>query len=102
MSTSFIIPPQVPYIQPQILRLVLAQATRKRETTPQLTRHLSRGIREGVLLLGGVLALYGLASLVTYHAADPGWSVSGEHEGVRNAGGMAGAWFADVFLHLFG
>ena len=50
----------------------------------------------------GAIALYLFIALLTYTPADPGWSYSGAISGVANRGGVAGAWFADVFLHLFG
>ncbi len=54
------------------------------------------------MLLCGAIALYLFIALVSYHASDPGWSNSGTGEKAANLGGVAGAWFADVFLHLFG
>ncbi|NOX09429.1 MAG: DUF87 domain-containing protein [Gammaproteobacteria bacterium] len=67
-----------------------------------LTHHVSRGVREGSLLILSTIALYLLISLLSYNAQDPGWSQSGTSERVFNLGGAAGAWFADVFLYLFG
>lgn len=63
---------------------------------------VSRGLREGALLVLGAIAVYLLISLVTYHPSDPGWSHTGMTDKVENSGGVAGAWFADVFLYLFG
>ncbi|MEW6354224.1 MAG: DNA translocase FtsK 4TM domain-containing protein [Pseudomonadota bacterium] len=63
---------------------------------------MSHGLREGAMLVCGAIAVYLFISLYTYHPADPGWSHSGAINKVANFGGMAGAWFADVFLHLFG
>ncbi len=54
-----------------------------------------------MLLLLAVSA-YLLLSLLTFSPQDPGWSYTGEHKQVLNAGGPVGAWFADVFLNLFG
>ncbi len=54
------------------------------------------------MLVFSAVALYLLVSLVSYHATDPGWSHSGAVKGLENAGGVVGAWFADVFLYLFG
>ncbi len=48
------------------------------------------------------MAAYLLASLATYSPADPGWSHRGGPVEIANAGGIVGAWFADVFLYLFG
>jgi len=67
-----------------------------------LSRQLLRGLREGALLVFGVLALYLLVALLTYDASDPGWSRTGADTAVQNLGGTAGAWFADVALHLLG
>ncbi len=54
------------------------------------------------MLLTLAIAAYLLLSLFTYSQLDPGWSYIGEHKQVLNAGGPVGAWFADVFLNLFG
>ncbi|MCK8515719.1 DNA translocase FtsK 4TM domain-containing protein [Methylonatrum kenyense] len=64
--------------------------------------HVARGLREGSLFLLLALALYLFAALATYSPADPGWTYSGDSGPVQNVGGVAGAWFADVFLFLFG
>ncbi|MEM7210133.1 MAG: DNA translocase FtsK 4TM domain-containing protein [Pseudomonadota bacterium] len=61
-----------------------------------------RGLREGASLLLGATALYFLLALITYDAGDPGWSSTGYNTEIANAGGKAGAWFADVALYLFG
>ncbi|RMD79528.1 MAG: hypothetical protein D6809_03405, partial [Gammaproteobacteria bacterium] len=60
-----------------------------------------RGLREAGLLLLGALALYLLLALLSFHPGDPGWSRAGPGP-VRNAGGAAGAWFADLAFFLFG
>ena len=84
----------------------MAQATAKSKSKGSKTVPLSdttvRGLREGALIVFGAIAIYLLASLISYHTADPGWSHSESGEVVRNAGGVAGAWFADSFLYLFG
>jgi DNA segregation ATPase FtsK/SpoIIIE, S-DNA-T family len=51
-------------------------------------------------LLG--LAAYLLLIFVTFNRADPGWSHSATDAVVRNAGGLVGAWLADLLLYLFG
>lgn len=80
----------------------MAQATWKREQRPPLAPKILRLIREAGLYVLVAVALYLLISLWTYHAADPGWSHSGSSSRVENLGGRAGAWIADVLLHLFG
>lgn len=69
---------------------------------PQVRDFLIHRLQEGMIL--SVLAIAGflLLALLTYHSADPSWSnlVSANH--VENSAGRAGAWFADVLLHLCG
>ncbi len=48
------------------------------------------------------IALYLLLILLTYHQADPGWSHSVRTAAVRNAGGVVGAYVADLMLYSFG
>jgi len=78
------------------------QASQKQAQGSGFTRHLSRALREGTLFIVGAISLYLLIALLTYHASDPGWSYSGPTGEVRNTGGVAGAWFADISLYLFG
>ncbi len=81
----------------------MAQASDKIAPRRPLAGHLRRGLREGALLIFGFGALYFLIALLSYHPADPGWSSSGLNDGhIANLGGPVGAWFADVFLSLFG
>jgi S-DNA-T family DNA segregation ATPase FtsK/SpoIIIE len=80
----------------------VAQATWKREQRPPLAPKILRMLREAGLYLLVAVAVYLLISLWTYHAADPGWSQSSSTSRVENLGGRAGAWLADVLLHLFG
>ncbi len=64
---------------------------------------LQRVRREVLILLLAPVLLYLLACLLTYHPDDPSWSHSGSVTGVvRNFGGMAGAWFADLSLAFAG
>ena len=80
----------------------MAQAKRPRETETHVGAHITRGLREGALLLLLALAAYFLLALTTYSPRDPGWSFVGSVDLIHNRGGRAGAWFADVFLYLFG
>lgn len=64
--------------------------------------HLRRGIREGVLFCILTIGVYLGIALATYDAADPGWTQVAADRGVSNRAGVAGAWFADVALFLFG
>jgi len=80
----------------------LAQATRKKAAGVPISSHVHRGLREGGLLFFGALALYLLIALYGYDPADPGWSHTADRSHVNNIAGVVGAWFADVFLYLFG
>ncbi|MES2562161.1 MAG: DNA translocase FtsK 4TM domain-containing protein, partial [Pseudomonadota bacterium] len=59
-------------------------------------------LRESWWLALVAVALYLLLVLVTYSPADPGWSHSVRSDAVRNAGGVIGAYVADLLLYLFG
>ena len=48
------------------------------------------------------VGVYLFLALITYDRSDPGWSISGVDGAVQNLGGSAGAFFADLFLFLFG
>ena len=80
----------------------MAQARRKKAETPKIHPHVSKGLREGTLFVTSALAAYLLLSLMSYNAQDPGWSHRGTSLAIHNYGGVVGAWFADVFLYLFG
>ena len=69
----------------------MAQARRKSTKPAQLTHQVSRGLREGALLILGAIAIFLLVSLATYNPADPGWSNSGAYTQIYNAGGLVGA-----------
>ncbi len=61
-----------------------------------------RGLREALAILVAVVAILMFISLVTFHVSDPGWSHTGGYGQLRNAGGIFGAWFADITMFLFG
>ena len=63
---------------------------------------LSLRLREGMMLLLALLAGYLILSLYSYEIKDPGWSYVGPAKGISNAGGRAGAWFADLLFSLLG
>jgi len=67
-----------------------------------MATNVGKRLREGAMLLLLAVAVYFMLSLGSYSPEDPGWSFTGPREHVLNAGGPVGAWFADVFLYLFG
>jgi len=77
------------------------KTTARRLGAPGST-HISRVLREAALLLLLAVAGFLMLALVTYAPADPGWSRSGPAPGVGNAGGVVGAYWADLSLYLFG
>ena len=80
----------------------MSQASASKQDRRPLSVHVRRGLREGALFVLGAAALFLLLALVTYDPADPAWSHVGTGAKARNLGGLGGAWFADVFLYLFG
>ena len=78
------------------------KTTKNSEKTAVITTQLQRGLREGAMLVLMALALFLFTALITYHAADPGWSYTGSRGAIHNAAGVVGAWFADVLFNLFG
>ena len=69
---------------------------------PLLSDTMQRHLKDVALLLLLPVALYLLICLLSHHPDDPGWSHAGTGESVRNLGGVAGAWLADLALYFFG
>jgi len=81
----------------------VAQATfKKAKKTTEYRLNLSHGLRESALVVLVAVGVYVLMALVSFDRTDPGWSVSGSGGDISNMGGSAGAFFADLFLFLFG
>lgn len=67
-----------------------------------ITAILWRRLREGGFILLSALAIFLFVALITHSAADPGWSKTAHNRMIVNAAGKMGAFFADLFLFLFG
>ncbi len=80
----------------------MSQASSKERPHNVLKDRVGHGLREGGMWLLLFLALYLFLALASYSPQDPGWSYVGARIAVENLGGVAGAWFADVLLYLFG
>ena len=81
----------------------MAQATlKKAKRSPEYRLNLVHGLRESALVVLVAVGVYLLMALVSFDRTDPGWSVSGTSGEIANMGGSAGAFFADLFLFLFG
>ncbi len=65
-----------------------------------------RGLKESIFFLFIAVSVYLFISLFTYSPEDPSWSHSigdvPDTNQLHNRGGYFGAWFADLFLYLFG
>ncbi len=59
-------------------------------------------MREGALFISLALTLYLLVSLFTFSMNDPAWNYSAPVSSYSNAGGVIGAWFADVLFTILG
>jgi DNA segregation ATPase FtsK/SpoIIIE, S-DNA-T family len=83
----------------------MSQAIRRSPalTDSSFSLHLWPRVREGLFIAFGGAALFVLIALFTYHQADTGWSRTGDgSERIRNAGGLIGAWLADVLFAVCG
>jgi S-DNA-T family DNA segregation ATPase FtsK/SpoIIIE len=82
----------------------MAQATlKKSKRVSEYRLNLGHGLRESALVVLVAVGVYLLMALVSFDRTDPGWStVGGSDGGISNMGGSAGAFFADLFLFLFG
>jgi S-DNA-T family DNA segregation ATPase FtsK/SpoIIIE len=87
-------------------RKTLSKPESKGRAKPGLTAAtrlvLWHRLQEGGFILLSTLAIFLCVALITYHEADPGWSHTTPQQGIQNAAGEAGAWFADLCLYLFG
>src|SRR3954471_10753822 len=77
-------------------------AAAQKSSGAPLPAKLAGLLREAKWLILVALAAYLSLIFATYHRADPGWSHSASHAVPGNAGGVVGAWLADVLLYLFG
>lgn len=80
----------------------MKQASQKKLGQNSIKIHMSHRLREGLLILSFTLAVFLYISFASYHSIDPGWSSTGSGHKILNLGGRLGAFFADVFLSLFG
>ncbi len=85
-----------------VVRRAGSTVATRRSKSSQAVGHLSRGVREisGITLLA--LSVVLVLALSSFNIQDPGWSHTGLNSRVTNAGGVAGAWFADIAFYLLG
>ena len=80
----------------------MAGKTTARKPMAPISQQIGRMLREAALLVLMAVAGFLLLALMTYHPGDPGWSQAGPSAHLHNAGGLVGAYWADVSLYLFG
>lgn len=80
----------------------MARVSKKTKSTPPSRSFINTGLRESLLVILFAVGAYLFLALVSFNNSDPGWSVSSSRAPIQNMGGAAGAFFADLFLHLFG
>ena len=80
----------------------MASLKNKPKETSLLAVRLAALLRESRLILLGAAAIYLILVLYGYDRNDPAWSHSASHVVPHNAGGIVGAWSADILLYVFG
>jgi DNA segregation ATPase FtsK/SpoIIIE, S-DNA-T family len=75
---------------------------RKTASENPLPERILALLRESRWLVLVAAALYLLLVLASFDKADPGWSHATATATIKNSGGRAGAWIADLSLYLFG
>lgn len=80
-----------------------ARRTQKPSSRRNFNNHrIGHGLKEILFIFFCFVSLYLLVSLFTYNPSDPGIFFGGQVDEVQNKGGIAGAFFADIFYHFFG
>jgi len=82
--------------------LDMARAQKSTQTARRISAQVSRALREGALYVFGALALILWYALVTYDAADPGFSQATSSTEINNGVGRVGALAADLLFNFFG
>ena len=81
---------------------IMASLKNKPKETSLLAVRLAALLRESRLILLGAAAIYLILVLYGYDRNDPAWSHSASNVVPHNAGGIVGAWSADILLYVFG
>lgn len=63
---------------------------------------LTARLREVVMIILAATSIFLFTAFYSYTDTDPGWTQVGTSQQIKNAGGLAGAYLADIFLYLFG
>ena len=81
---------------------IMASLKNKPKETSLLAVRRAALLRESRLILLGAAAIYLILVLYGYDRNDPAWSHSASNVVPHNAGGIMGAWSADILLYVFG
>ena len=82
--------------------LDMARAQKSTQPAQRISAQVSRALREGALIISGVLAFILWYALFTYDVSDPGFSQATSSTAVNNGMGRAGAFAADFLFNFFG
>lgn len=63
---------------------------------------LPRMLKEGLLIVNFLVAVFLFVALISYSSEDPGFTTTGAGGEINNAAGIYGAWLADVLFLLLG
>jgi len=80
----------------------MARAQKKTKAAAGLSAQVSRALREGALVVFGVVAIILWYALFTYDAADPSFSQATGSTAVNNGVGRVGAFAAGLLFDFFG
>ena len=80
----------------------MPQARKKTRKAKEPNNQLARRVRESIFILSILLAVYLLASLISYDPLDPGPFATGTSDQVGNTGRVLGAWVSNFLLFLTG
>ena len=80
----------------------MARAQKTTQPAQRISAQVSRALREGALIISGVLAFILWYALFTYDASDPGFSQATSSTTVNNGMGRVGAFAADFLFNFFG
>ena len=80
----------------------MARAQKTTQPAQRISAQVSRALREGALIISGVLAFILWYALFTYDTSDPGFSQATSSTSVNNGMGRVGAFAADFLFNFFG
>lgn len=76
----------------------MAKQAKLNKNAAAFPSHLNKRLAEGVFILTLSCSIFLLLALLTYHQNDPGWTHASSSARILNAGGLVGAWVADILL----